>query len=134
MTEKIVPIITEVGKIWGRDAIFLDKVNVLNECTFELTGQFIGALCSNLHDDDDRNYKIVFKEVYIFKMIELDFDEIEYQSSFDIIENSKQISKMIEEDKINQIGKIDDTYRHYVFRTYDTVFEIIGKSFQLVLI
>lgn len=134
MTEKVTPIITEVGKIWGRDAIFLHRVNVINECTFELTGQFNGALCSNLQDNDDRNYKIVFKEVHVFKMIELDFDETEYESSFDMIENSKQILKMIETDKTNYIGKIDDTYKHFVFRTYDTVFEIIGKAFQLTLV
>jgi hypothetical protein len=133
MTEKIVPIITEVGKIWGRDAIFLDKVNVIDECTFELVGQFNGTLCSNLKGTGYRNYEIIFKHVHFFKMVEFDFDEIEYQSSFDIIENSKQILKMLKEDKTNGIGKIDNTYQHYVFRTYDTVFEIIGKSFQFTV-
>ena len=133
MAEKIVPIITEVGKIWGRDAIFLDKVHVIDETTFELVGQFSIVLCSNLHGKGFQNYKILFKEVCFFKMIELDFDEIEYQSSFDMVENSKQIIRMIKKNKISDIGKIDDTFKHYVFRTYDTVFEIIGKSFQLDL-
>lgn len=133
MTEKAVPIITEVGKIWGRDAIFLDEVNVINESTFELTGEFNGALCSNLKDSDDRKYRITFKGVHLFKMIELDFDESENESSFDIIENSKQILQMINDDKTKHIGKIDDTYKHFVFRTYDTVFEIIGKDFELLL-
>jgi hypothetical protein len=133
MTETITPIITEVGEISGRDAIFLDKVNVINETTFELTGEFIGTLCSNLKAKEDKNYKITFKNVYLFKMIELDFDEIEYHSSFDLIENSKQLSKLIDRDKRMHIGKIDNSYKHYVFRTYDTVFEIIGKEFILII-
>ncbi len=134
MKENIVPILTEVGKIWGRDAIFLDRVTIINESTFQLTGEFISDLCSNLRDTHDRKYQITFKGVHLFKMIELDFDEIEYQSSFDLIENSKQLLRMINEDKARHIGKIDATYKHYVFRTYDTVFEIIGKDFELLLI
>ena len=135
MKEKIVPIITEVGKIYGRDAIYLDKVNVINEMTFELNGEFNTNLCSNLNDEDiDKKYKIIFENVHMFKMIELDFDEIEYHSSFDIIENSSQIAKLIKKDRESRINKIDENYKHFVFRTYDTVFEIIGKDFKLYLL
>lgn len=133
MEEKITPIITEAGKIYGRDAIFLDKVNVINEMTFELIGGFNGNLCSNLQDDIEQKYKITFEGVHLFKMIELDFEEVEYQSSFDLIENSKQISKMISMDTKYHIGKIDETYKHFIFRTYDAVFEIIGRDFKLEL-
>jgi len=28
---------------------------------------------------------------------------------------------------------MDDNYKHFVFRTYDTVFEIIGKNYKLEL-
>jgi hypothetical protein len=131
MNENIKPIITEVGLIYGRDAIFLDKVNFINEETFELLGEFSGSLCENLNDNNDVKFKIVFKNVHLFKMTELDFDEVEYKSSFDEIENSIQINKMIEIDNQNNIKKIDKTYKHYIFRTYDTVFEIIGKDYSL---
>lgn len=105
MKEKIVPIITEVGKIYGRDAIYLDKVNVINELTFELIGEFNANLCSNLNDEDiDKKYKIIFENVRMFKMIELDFHEIEYHSSFDIIENSSQIAKLLK--KIERVELI----------------------------
>ena len=133
MAEKIIPIITEVGKIWGRDAIFLDKVNIINEATFELSGEFNGKLCSNLPDSSYRGYTITFKNVHLFKMTELDFDEVDYESAFDLIENSEQVLKMMNKDKAHDVGKIDNTYKHYVFRTYDTVFEIIGKDFELKL-
>ena len=133
MIETVVPIITEVGEVYGRDAIFLHKVDVINESTFELTGDFNGTLCSNLKDGDDPKYRLTFKGVYLFKMIELDFDEIEYKSSFDLIRNSRKILRLKAWDKENSIGKIDDTFNHYVFRTYDTVFEIIGKGFELKL-
>ena len=64
-------------------------------------------------------------------MIELDFDEVEYKSSFDEIENSIQLNKMFEIDNQNNIKKIDKTYKYYIFRTYDTIFEIIGKDYNL---
>ncbi|WP_298117339.1 hypothetical protein [Flavobacterium sp.] len=131
MIENIKPVITKVGLIYGRDAIFLDKVNFINEETFELLGEFSGSLCKNLNDNNDVKFKIVFKNVHLFKMTELDFDEVEYKSSFDEIENSIQINKMVEIDNQNNLKKIDKTYKHYIFRTYDTVFEIIGKDYSL---
>lgn len=134
MTQNTIPVITDVGKIWGRDAIFLDKVNVINESTFELTGEFNAALCSNLKGSDDRKYSLTFKGVHLFKMTELDFSEIEYNSSFDLIENSDQVSKMVRADKNGHIGKIDPSYKHYIFTTYDTVFEVICKEFDLKLL
>ena len=133
MIQRIVPIITSVGKIWGRDAIYLDNVNVVNESTFELSGEFNGTLCSNLDNNTNKGYRITFNSVHLFKMIELDYDEIDYESSFDLIENSEQVAKMIKEDKEMHIGKINNSYKHFVFRTYDTVFEVIGKDYELEL-
>ena len=133
MEEVLKPIITEVGIIIGRDAIYLDKVNFINEQTFELVGGFTGSLCENLDDDVETAYSIIFNNVHLFKMMELDFDEYEYVSSFDLIENSKQLYKMITEDLERNIKKIDNSYQHFIFRTYDTVFEIVGKDFKLIL-
>ncbi len=122
---KIEPIITEIGIISGRDAIYLNDLTMLNEMTFRLSGKIIRAV--------ERKYTITFKKVHLFKIVELDFDEIECQSSFDKVVNSVQLDKMIEVDKQESIGKIDNSFRHYVFRTYDSVFEIICKEFDLQL-
>jgi len=123
--QKTEPIITEIGKIWGRDAIYLDEMKMINEMTFQLSGEITNPI--------EKKYIITFKEVHLFKMIELDFDETEYKSSFDIVENSTQLKNMIKIDDAEHIGKIDSSFKHYVFRTYDTVFEIIGKEYELIL-
>ena len=133
MNQKVVPVISSVGKVWGRDAIYLDKVHVLGESTFELTGKFNGTLCENLEDNSFHKFKITFRSVLMFKMMDLDYDEIEYKSSFDLIENSEQIARMIKEDQEEYLSKVDDTYKHIVFRTYDTVFEVIGLEYELEL-
>lgn len=127
MKQKITPIITPVGKIWGRDATFLDEVIIIiiiiiDEVIFELVGHFNGNLCENLDDHTIQKYSIVFSSVHLFKMIELDYDEIEYESSFDEVKNSGQLAKMIKMDEQMHIGKIDKNYRHFIFRTYDSVF------------
>ncbi len=132
--EKPIPIITQVGKIWGRDAIFLEKINFINEMEIELLGFFNGTLCSNLTDGQNPYYKISFKGIHLFKMIELDYDESNYQSSFDLIENSQTLNKLIELDKRDSIGKINNTYKHYIFTTYDSVFEFICKNFELSIL
>jgi len=123
--QKTEPIITEIGKIWGRDAIYLDEMKMINEMTFQLSGEITNPI--------EKKYIITFKEVHLFKMIELDFDETEYKSSFDIVENSTQLKNMIKIDDAEHIGKIDSSFKHYVFRTYDTVFEIIGKEYESIL-
>ena len=66
-------------------------------------------------------------------MIEVDYDILDYESSFDQIENSEQIAKMIRADEEMHIRKIDKSYRHFVFQTYNTVFEVIGKDYKLEL-
>lgn len=129
--EKNIPVITKAGKIWGRDSIYLDQINFINESEVELIGSFNGNLCSNLIKGQFFNYKITFKGINLFKMIDLDYKESDYQSSFDLIENSRTLKHLIELDKKQNSGKIDNTHKHYIFTTYDTVFEIICKNFEL---
>jgi hypothetical protein len=130
--EKNVPVITKAGKIWGRDSIFLGEINFINESEIEIIGSFNGSLCSNLIKGQFFSYRITFKGINLFKMIELDYNESDYQSSFDLIENSKTLKHLIKLDKKqNSGGKIDNTHKHYIFTTYDSVFEIICKNFEL---
>lgn len=66
-------------------------------------------------------------------MLELDFDEYDYVSSFDLVENSSNWIKCLKLIQMDKINKIDTTYKHFVFRTYDIVFEIIGKDFNFTI-
>ncbi len=85
--EKPVPVITKVGKIWGREAIILQKIDFIDETTVELKGYFIGHCCSELGEGKNFEYKIAFNGINLFKMIELDYDESDYQSSSSVKRN-----------------------------------------------
>jgi len=134
MKEQISPVTTSVGKIWGRDAIYLDETRIVNESTIELIGDFNGSLCEHLADGSFHKYQITFQSVMWFQMIELDYDDMEYRSSFDEVKNSRQLEAMLARDRAAGIGKIDINYHHFVFRTYDIVFQFVGRSFELFLL
>lgn len=129
--EIIKPVITSLGKIYGRDAIFLKSLEFINETTIKLRGNFNGDLCEKINED--KNYEIVFQDIISFKMIEFDFDTKPYKSSFVYIENSIELKKLIKIDKEEFINKINDSFKHYIFRAYDSSFEIIAKDFHLSL-
>ncbi len=118
-------VLTEIGKIWGRDAIYLDSLQMLNEATFQLKGEITSS--------ENKLYSITFSGVHLFKIIELDYDTTEYTSSFDKVIDSIVLTELIEKDKAEHIGKIDNNYNHYIFRTYDSVFEVICKEYELSL-
>jgi hypothetical protein len=132
MAETIVPVITDAGEIWGRDAIFLTDID-LTEGHLQLKGYLRASACTGLSGDIDSAYTITFPGYLSVKVTELDFDAKEYTSSFDEILNSDEINKLIEMDRAESIYKIDNSYRHFIFRTYDLVFEVISKSFELVI-
>jgi hypothetical protein len=143
--QKITPIETEVGFIKGRDAIFLQTLNMVNEATFFITGELIGDLCSKVAKDIELPFSLTFKGVLLFKMIELDFDDFKYASCFDLIENSTKLAAMRERDKATGIGKMDSGvnaegkysddvfHQHFIFRTYDTVFEVVSQHYDFVI-
>jgi hypothetical protein len=127
MRQTVKPIITEVGKIWGRDAIFLDQFTMLSETKFQLKGAFNTSLCSNFETHGYLEYTIVFSEVVFLSMIEHELDDSKYESAFDLVENSKKINNLSKMDEIN------NELKHFIFRTYDTVFEIIAMGYKLEL-
>jgi hypothetical protein len=143
--QKITPIETEVGFITGRDAIFLHTLNMVNEATFCITGELTGSLCSKINDDVGLPFSITFKGVLLFKMIELDFDDYPYESCFDLVVNSAKLAAMREGDKATGIGKMDSGvnaegkysddvfHQHFIFRTYDTVFEVVSQHYDFVI-
>ncbi len=129
---KRISVQTSVGYIKGRDAIYLDKVIFINERTIQVEGEINMNLCLDALESEkgtSKKYKIVFNDVLSLKMVELDFyDSEDGKSSFDLIESSNQIDEMMKKDSA---GKIDKTFKHLVFATYDSVFEIICSGFDL---
>jgi hypothetical protein len=126
--EKHSPITTKLGTISGRDAFYLDKVNLISERKVELIGDINGNLCSDSPTSEFIPYKIQFDEIQYFMMVELDFWNYENESSFDEIKNSERIIDFLKKDSAR---KITPKHKHFVFATYDTVFEIIAADFNL---
>ena len=130
--EQIKAIKTELGEIYGRDAIYLDDIQFnypKNEVT--LIGEINGLLCTESDDDEFIGYELRFKKVYYFNMIELDvslemFDTPYNEgSSFAEISNTK-ILKDIKKARGLEL-------KQYVIYTYDEVFVIACQEFELSL-
>ncbi len=145
MPQKNSPIQTKVGFVTGRDAIYLHKINLLSETEVCIAGELMGNNCSKLGTDYEVKFSLTFKGMLLFNMCELDFDDTEYESCFDLIEDSEKLAKLRAVDKAAFIGKMDRGYdengqfsdkiyhQHFVLHTYDTVFEIIAQSYNLVI-
>jgi len=119
--EKIIGIETEFGIIEGRDGIFLDSLSYPNETEFILKGEF------NINSED-KKFEIKFSEIVYLHSIALDFDERRQMESFGFVENSTLIKKFRNLDHSN---KLISKHAHYYFSTYDTVFEIVAKDYNL---
>jgi hypothetical protein len=122
--EKLVGLITELGLIEGRDAIYLDRIIFNNETNLTLTGDF------NIYGIGGK-FEMNFKGVIFLSTIELDFDKRRQMESLGIIENSDKIKEFR---SLDHSSKINDRHKHYYVQTYDTVFEIISDEYELVLI
>jgi len=125
-------IIKELGKVWGRDAIYLDKIEFDGTRSVKLTGDFNGSLCENVKESKWIAYELTFKGVLEFKTIELDFfSQSEYISSFEKVKDSDRIKEF---SKHSQNLKLKDSHEHYFFHTYDDVIEVIASEFEIQLI
>ena len=124
-------IIKELGKVWGRDAIYLDKIEFDGTRSVKLIGDFNGSLCENVKDSKWISYELTFTGLLEFKMIELDFfSHSEYTSSFEKVIDSDRIKEF---SKSSQSSKLKDLHKHYIFHTYDDVIEIIANGFEIKL-
>lgn len=128
------PIETELGIISGRDAIDFDKQEMIQK-PFGLvfTGEINGDLCSKNNSNRDWiPYQLCFDYPIIFSCCELDlYKETDLVSSFDILENSKLIANIHQKDYGR---KFKDEFKHYIFATYDYVFEIVARDFTFVVL
>ncbi len=119
--EKIKGIETEYGIITGRDGIFLNSISCPSQTELLLNGEF------NVNGVS-KQYEIKFSDVVYFISIELDFDERNLLESFGSIENSKLIERI---KNVDYDQKLSTKHRHFYFRTYDTVFEVICTMYEL---
>ena len=123
-------IVTQVGIIDGRDSIYLDEVEfTVNELIFK--GKINGNSCTNNYFKKEWiKYTLKFYNTLYFDCVELDFNKIENQfaSSFDLVTNSEIIKSFQ-----NQSKKLTEQHSHYGLFTYDYIFQIIAKSFELTV-
>ncbi|MGY3795824.1 hypothetical protein [Aquimarina sp. 433] len=127
-------IIKELGLIYGRDAIFLEKIEFDGTRSVKLTGEFNGSLCENVNSENDKliPYEISFKGILEFKIIELDFyNHSDYTSSFEKVIDSKRITEF----KNSYYGdiKVKKSHEHYIFHTHDDIIELVADQFELKL-
>lgn len=115
-------ILENIWKIYWRDGIFLDsKEFIFNKLI--LKWEFNWSLCENISENKFLKYEITFFWVLECKIVELDFFEKfyskeEYISSFEEIIDSERVNFW------------DKKLRHFLFYTYDYVFEIICEKFE----
>lgn len=124
---KRVPVETEFGYLFGRDAIFLDEV--IYDCrNLTLKGEFNGILCSK-KQNSYITYEIEFKGVYYFRSIELDVS-ITLDNKY--WHEGTNFDEILDSDVLKAISKARNLkLRHFLFLTYDDVFEIACQEFVL---
>ncbi len=123
-------VIKELGQINGRDAIYLDDINFTGY-SLVLQGTVEGSLCENIGQDKAIPYTISFKNVLDFSSTEVDFyDCRRMRCNFERYANSQKIAEF----KQHNNPKLTENHQHFVFYTYDLVFEIVASEFELVLL
>ncbi len=119
--ETAIPEQTKHGKIFGRDAIFLDEIVFPNENQLILCGVL------NTYGGQDEQYKIKFKDTVHISMTTLDLAEAyEGGGSFCRVENSTLIKQLNQRE-----GFPLEEFIHFHFQTYDTVFAIVAEGYEL---
>jgi len=129
---KYIPIVTEIGTLRGRDAIHLDTVEISDACrdTLTLCGDFNCALASKRSEEVWQAYQIRFSGMLAMQMTELEawrpVPEGSWpETAFDEVVDSPWMARMG--------AQASSEHRHFIFRTYDRVFEVICVTFELEL-
>lgn len=119
----------EVGRIYGRDAIFLDSFHQeFNECIFK--GEFNSNLVEVHFNQHFVPYTFHFLEVIYYQCCELDLYFEKTNSSFDLVHDSQLLAKLRSK---SSSEKIKPDHQHYVLKTYDDVYNIIARNYKLVV-
>jgi hypothetical protein len=117
-------IVTQLGEISGRNAIYLDKF-LHDEAGLRLEGEINGSLCQVT---EKKNlwlaYRLSFAGALAYDCRELEICRWSYFSSFDEVEESAWL---------RELG-LEARCRHYVVATYDFVYRIAATGFELEIV
>jgi hypothetical protein len=132
MKEQLVPCTTAVGTIQGRDAFFLDAIeHAFTPVRVRFRGELNNSLCSAPASANEFTpYILSFYDVLAFKMEEIDFSTRRNRSSFAEVKPSLWLEWLDTQDKARQIVS---THKHFFLVTYDYIFDIIAKRYELDL-
>lgn len=128
-----IPINTQLGIISGRDAIYFNEQK-FSESPYGMTftGEIAGALCSYNHLYKEWvPYTLSFYFPIYYVCYELDlYPNGRYlKSSFSLVKESALLTSILEKDITGKFKHQD--FKHFVFATYDYVYEIIARDFKL---
>lgn len=113
-----VPIETALGRLQGRDCIFLDHFAFEDGVgTLVLNGSINGDHCTPRQPDCFVPYTLRFLGILAIKIMALDLSDWKWSSCFDEIHDSEWIQSME--------GKIPVEQRHFFVQTYDYVFDVV---------
>ena len=132
MEEKIISVKTEkLGKLHGRDCIYIDTVTQDDMDNLIFGGEINGRLTEKLKTDDFITYRLTFHRVLTYFVCELDTYEnidnsahLDY-SCFNIVDDSKWLENFPVRSDFDK-----SLYRHYQVFTYDFVYNIIAVDFN----
>jgi hypothetical protein len=117
------PIETDLGRLAGRDCIYLDGFAFEDgTSTLVLDGSINGNLCSIRQARRFVPYTLRFRGVLAIKMVELDSCDWDFESSFDEVRDSVWIRSLG--------GKITAAQRHFFVQTYDYVFDVVCDGYE----
>jgi hypothetical protein len=119
------PVVTSVGILQGRDAIFLDSFQFELHGVLTLKGSLNGRLLER-PVNEELAYTLVFTGVLALKVTELDSWDYSSASSFDEVNPSRWRVEL-------RTRKMTPEHRHYLVQTYDDVIEVICTRYQLTL-
>ena len=118
---------TVVGKLRGRNALYLDEVRqTFAPSSLIFTGSLSAPQCSNYQGlERFPAYEALLEDYQYYACTSLDAykHEKHLSSSFDLVTDSELINSL----------KLPVNYNHYVLATYDFVYEIVAKNFALSL-
>jgi hypothetical protein len=126
---EIEPIVTEIGVISGRDAIFLDLAEH-KDSALTFYGEINADLLNTKYigNGDFIKYTLGFYDVIFYQCHELDLYNFNLlKSSFDHVKNSE----LIEELNSRNSEKMTKDHKHYRLATYDYIYDIISSKYIL---
>ena len=122
--KSVLEITKKLGRITGRDGIYLDETSFKNERILILKGEINGQLCSVSHEARWIGYEIKFKGVVYQKM----FDSEKFSGAEEFDSN---ITQKIDSELITSEVREKS---HFVVITYDYYIEVVASSIELTVL